>query len=174
MIEIVASIERKEEINWIHFEGRYPEVLLEAIPEIRLLLPHAALSIEFEKPHREGLMELLHLPDVAFFSHSYLNHFDISNPFDFFKWIRQRNPNACLIMTAGAEGAYYCTPYLEGRCSAAKVKVIDATGAGDTFLAGYVYAWLHLGLQVKDSILFAVRLATQKVQQEGLEGLSHR
>ena len=162
---------RKDLINWIHFEGRIPEVLLEAIPRIRSLLPGVILSIEFEKPHREGLLDLLPLPDVGFFSHSYLKHFNLSSPFDFFDIIRQKNAQATLIMTAGSEGAYFSTPTREGAVPTKKVEVVDATGAGDTFIAGYIYAFQKLGKDVKESVEFGVNLATGKVTQEGFEGL---
>ena len=171
LVKSVASLRKREEITWVHFEGRIPDVLATAIPQIRALLPHATFSIEFEKPHREGLLDLLPLPDIAFFSHLYLKHFKLTSPYDFFRKMRQNNPKALFIMTAGAEGAYYSTLKSEGHVPTEKVDVVDATGAGDTFIAGYIYASQRLGKDVKESVEFAVSLATNKVTREGFEGL---
>jgi len=46
-------------------------------------------------------------------------------------------------------------------------------GAGDTFVAGMLYA-LHAGTWSRGEMLaFAVGLATKKVQREGFAGLVH-
>ena len=171
LVGVVTAIDNKQGINWVHFEGRIPDVLITAIPKVRALLPHATISIEFEKPHREGLLDLLPFPDVAFFSHSYLKHFHLNSATELFQMMRHKNPRATFILTAGSEGAYYCTPDLEGAVPTRTVSVVDATGAGDTFIAGFIWASQKLGKDIKTSIEFAVSLATTKVAQEGFEGV---
>lgn len=44
----------------------------------------------------------------------------------------------CLLVTVGAEGAYYFTPETEGHVAGIPVKAVDTTGAGDAFVAGFL------------------------------------
>jgi hypothetical protein len=52
-------------------QGRIPEVTLECVRKIRETLPRAKVSVEVEKPGREGLVELAAEADVVFFSRSW-------------------------------------------------------------------------------------------------------
>ena len=173
----VASLKNTENITWVHFEGRIPDVLFNAIPAVRSLLLHVTISIEFEKPDRTGLMELLPLADVVFFSHTYFMHFQLkhggSNPStsSFFSSLRAKNSDAIFIVTAGADGAFYSIPGEEGIVPTSHVELVDSTGAGDTFIAGFVWARGKLKKNVKESVELAVALATRKVAQEGFDGV---
>ena len=173
----MASLKDPDDITWAHFEGRIPDILLNAIPRIRSLLPSATISIEFEKPDRPGLMELLPLADVIFFSHTYFTHFQSkhggSNPstFPFFSSMRAKNSHAIFIVTAGANGAFYSIPGEEGIVPTSQVKLVDSTGAGDTFVAGFVWSRGKLRKSVRESVELAVALATRKVAQEGFVGV---
>src|SRR6202035_2201194 len=117
LVQTISSLGNLKDIRWIHFEGRIPDVLHAAIPQIRSILPQATLSIEFEKPARPGLMELLPFADVVFISHSYFMSFQApeitntpSKSASFFQSMRRLNPTGIFIVTAGARGAFYCTP----------------------------------------------------------------
>lgn len=171
----MTSIENLKGITWVHFEGRIPDVLFTAIPQIRLLLPNAVISIEFEKPDRQGLVDLLPLADIVFFSHTYFTHYQSQNQHilasDFFKSMQQKNSHATLIVTAGAKGAYFAVPGEEGHVPTSNVELVDSTGAGDTFIAGFVWAMGKLGKTAKESIEIAVNVATRKVAQEGFDGV---
>lgn len=177
LVQTVHSLDRPREINWVHFEGRIPDILITAIPRIRSILPHAIISVEFEKPDRIGLIDLLPLVDMAFFSHTYFVHFQsngigpASPPNDFFATMRQKNSHAIFLLTAGADGAFYSVPDQEGAVPTSLVKLIDATGAGDTFLAGVIWAFGKLKKSIKESVELGVRLATRKVSQEGFDGI---
>lgn len=48
-----------------------------------------------------------------------------------------------VIITLGAKGAYYATSEKSGHCLAYKVKVVDTTGAGDTFTGAYSSDYLR-------------------------------
>jgi len=85
--------------------------------------------------------------------------------------MRKSNPTAIFIVTIGAGGALYCTPEEQGGVSTSQVEVVDATGAGDTFIAGFVRMRGKLGKGVKESVEVAVALATRKVSQEGFDGV---
>lgn len=171
----MASLKNYKDITWAHFEGRIPDVLLTAIPQMRTLLPYAIISIEFEKPDRPGLIDLLPLADIVFFSHTYFTRFQSDSQqilqSDFFASMRQRNSHATFIVTAGANGAFYSVPGDEGHTSTSQVRLVDSTGAGDTFIAGFVWAMGKLGKSVKESVELGVAVATRKVSQEGFEGV---
>ncbi|KAJ5267644.1 pfkB family kinase [Penicillium angulare] len=54
--------------TWFHFEGRIPGVILGCIQYLRKEYPSVRISVEIEKPGREGLQELAEAADVAFYS----------------------------------------------------------------------------------------------------------
>jgi ketohexokinase len=177
LVHAVSTLRHKDGIKWIHFEGRIPAVLRASIPKIRNLFPWAKISIEFEKPDRPGLLDLLPYADIAFFSHAHLQHFQQKHKdpnltaFYYFNTLRHRNTFAIFVLIAGKEGAFYSAKGEDGAVPTTEVDVVDATGAGDTFIAGFVWAKAKLGKSVKDSVTDAVSLATAKVAQEGFDEL---
>lgn len=52
-------------------QGRIPETTLEWIQHLRCHLPRARVSVEIEKPGREGLRDLAKEADVVFYSRSW-------------------------------------------------------------------------------------------------------
>jgi ketohexokinase len=68
----------KSPFSWIHFEGRIPETTLQNISSLaedqrsglseRGVTRDTIISIEAEKPGREGLRELMRFADVIFIS----------------------------------------------------------------------------------------------------------
>jgi len=68
-----------------------------------------------------------------------------------------------LIVTLGEKGCFY-----NGNTYAVdKVEIKDLSGAGDTFLSGFVYEFLR-SANVEDAIKFANKCATIVVQQKGV------
>lgn len=59
-----------------------------------------------------------------------------------------------VIIKLGAEGCYYCSREAAYALPACKVDAVDATGAGDNFLAGFVSELLR-GSPVPDALRFA-------------------
>ncbi|KAG4276655.1 hypothetical protein FPRO04_01153 [Fusarium proliferatum] len=57
--------------TWWHFEGRIPDTIQSCIRLLRNVLPKATISVEIEKPGREGLPELAAEADVVFYSRSW-------------------------------------------------------------------------------------------------------
>jgi len=178
LVNAVSSIERLEEINWVHFEGRIPEVLKLAIPKIRQLIPHATISIEFEKPDRQGLWELMAFADVGFVSHTFFKrwqseHPSLEPPLEYFyKACRELNDRASILIALGADGAsFYDSRKGSGRVTTRRVDLVDATGARDTFIAGIIWGVGKLKHSLKESTELAVSLATRKVAQEGFHGV---
>ena len=51
-----------------------------------------------------------------------------------------------VVVTAGEQGCAYCLSENEGRVSAFSVPVVDTTGAGDSFVAGFIHQLSQLGI----------------------------
>lgn len=52
-------------------KGRIPDVTLRSIQHLRQCFPNVKISVEVEKPGREGLQDLAALADVVFYSKSW-------------------------------------------------------------------------------------------------------
>ncbi|CAO1606260.1 hypothetical protein XANCAGTX0491_009760 [Xanthoria calcicola] len=52
-------------------KGRIPDVTLQCLQHLRHHLPTVTISVEVEKPGREGLQDLAALADVVFYSKSW-------------------------------------------------------------------------------------------------------
>jgi hypothetical protein len=58
-------------------QGRIPETTLQCIRHLRNVSPRCTISVEVEKPNREGLVELAAEADVVFYSRSWA---EVSRP----------------------------------------------------------------------------------------------
>ncbi len=68
-----------------------------------------------------------------------------------------------LFITLGAQGCYYKTKNSEGRIPVPiKVKVIDTTGAGDAFNAGYISAIYETGKRISEMTDSEIRTALKR------------
>ena len=76
-----------------------------------------------------------------------------------------------IICTLDADGALYYGGDGEEivRVPAARVEAKGFTGAGDTFLAAFIYKRFVEGSEISDSMLFATAAAGAKVRKEGTE-----
>ncbi|KND93621.1 Ketohexokinase [Tolypocladium ophioglossoides CBS 100239] len=71
--DIVRSFSAVQD-TWWHFEGRIPDTTLDCIRMLRNTLPAAQISIEIEKPGRQGLPELAAEADVVFYSRAWAEY----------------------------------------------------------------------------------------------------
>jgi ketohexokinase len=170
LVQAIAEIPSVKDMKWIHFEGRIPETLTAAVPKIRSIIPGAFFSLEIEKPDRHQLLDLIPFIDVVFFSHTFYVHSGYDTPSAFFSAMRQRTQTGEFVLTAGADGAY-CSRPEEFHIPTTQVGVVDAIGAGDTFIAGYIWSAIHLGQAPLERMKSAVALATKKVAQDGFSNL---
>lgn len=67
-----------------------------------------------------------------------------------------------LFITLGANGCYYKTPTSSGRVPTVSVEVVDTTGAGDAFNAGYIHG------------IYATKKPVAALTQAELEGILKR
>jgi len=178
-IAVVDGLDVKP--TWCHFEGRMPDVTLQCINHLRTNHSDTRVSIEVEKPGREGLEELAKAADVVFFSKTWVQargwlHYD-----PFISEQTQCYPQASLLCcTWGSEGAcaFQKEPCCIGKTNAFYVedtKVMDTIGAGDTFTAGVLYMLVcHPEATLQQKLRFANELAGRKVVQEGFGGLGEK
>ncbi|KAH7318650.1 Ribokinase-like protein [Stachybotrys elegans] len=168
--------------TWWHFEGRIPNTTKECIQIVHQLHPDAPVSIEIENPGRAGLEELAGLADVVFYSRAWAQSRQYKSAQECLKGEGLQSPTqkAVSLCTWGEEGAaLYKRPdgdlyqYSAKETGTGDVQVIDSVGAGDVFIAGILYAFLCRGTawSHRESLMFAVNLATKKVQQEGFSHL---
>jgi ketohexokinase len=136
--------------NWIHFEGNYMTATHQSIEYLRHSIDDIIISVEIEKPQREGIELLIGKGDVVFFSRSYAMAHGFDEPVQFlaseFLCSRLR-PTALAFVTWGDKGAAVRCPQNSGRdacyyrCLAYQVAidgVVETTGAGDTFIAAII------------------------------------
>ena len=167
---------------WYHFEGRIPETILECMAHLRnnpafqpindesTNRPRLIISVELEKPGREGLQDLAHEGDVVFYSRGWAEGEGYKSAEDCLReqanilqtsaslhtWSHRR----LLICIWGSSGAYGLllddiTSGSSGTAAQAKAiihspahkseiaPIVDTTGAGDTFIAGILYQLLR-------------------------------
>jgi pseudouridine kinase len=55
-----------------------------------------------------------------------------------------------VIITCGEKGIYYSDSHSRGRIRSKKIKVVNANGAGDSFMAGLVYGFSN-GMNIKEA-----------------------
>ncbi|OJJ43237.1 hypothetical protein ASPZODRAFT_28549 [Penicilliopsis zonata CBS 506.65] len=162
---------------WFHFEGRNPPVACFAMQTIRKEYPHIKLSVEIEKPGREGLPQLAGEADVVFFSKSWAQDQKYVSAEE---CVREQAKTASkaryLFCTWGQDGAVgndiARSQIIHGQAFQPE-KVVDTIGAGDTFIAGMLFALMRREEQwiLARKLDFANRLAGLKVAQEGFAGL---
>ncbi|KAK8135434.1 pfkB family kinase [Apiospora sp. TS-2023a] len=106
--EFQAAIDGLDRQNdmWVHFEGRIPETTLSCIQYLRHAVPKARVSVEVEKPGREGLQELAAEADVVVYSKSWAESNGYQSAHE---CLMAQSEVACraslLLCTWGSEGA---------------------------------------------------------------------
>ena len=82
------------------------------------------------------------------------------------KWFAEHYPHAEVILTLGAEGAWYSGNGIRKFQSAMKVKAVDTTAAGDTFSGYFLEGWMT-GRSVEESLCRAAKAAAIAVSRKG-------
>ena len=167
--------------TWYHFEGRIPDVTLECMKHLN---DNASckISVEVEKPGRAGLHELSEQAHVVFYSKTWAQHKAYQSPKDCLTTQAKLLPNVELLCcTWGEAGAAaldtrsntYVHRPAYGASHEEEIRVVDPVGAGDTFIAGMLYALMcrSSDWRLEQKVDFANGLAGRKITQEGFHGL---
>ena len=133
---------------------------------------HGVTTILNPAPAKEILPELLAVTDVVIPNESeseVLTGIAVDSEAamletaDYFKAHGVNN----LLITLGSRGVFYCTPHGHGMVPAFKVKAVDTTAAGDTFI-GALASQLATDLSnVADALVYAQRASRLTVQKMG-------
>ncbi|KAJ3497829.1 hypothetical protein NLG97_g1603 [Lecanicillium saksenae] len=177
----IAGDFRDKGQSWWHFEGRIPETTLACMRILRQTVPGCKISVEVEKPGREGLRALAAEADVVFYSKVWAEHSGYDSAFACLT--TEPRGQASLTLCPWGAGGAYAMSHLSGdqvHCPVEEqtneITVVDSVGAGDTFIAGILYGLTTGGHEearwdARRCVRFAVDLATMKVQREGFAGL---
>ncbi|MDO4902710.1 MAG: ribokinase [Limosilactobacillus sp.] len=145
------------------------EVTLEAF---KMAKKYDVTTILNPAPAHEIIPELLHYTDVIAPNESecaLLTGIEITDEASMQKsaeYFREQGVKHLLI-TLGSKGVYYSTPTASGHVPAFKVKAVDTTAAGDTFI-GALSSQLEDDLSnVADALVYAQRASSLTVQQMG-------
>ncbi|KAF2642962.1 ketohexokinase-like protein [Massarina eburnea CBS 473.64] len=186
--EKAAQVAQREDggETWYHFEGRVPETTLQCVEYLRSAPEQRGvkISVECEKPEREGMSEVAKLADVVFYSRLWADANGYDDPRKFLESrIPDALPGAILCCTWGEGGAVAVQKKHDGKHQWAKVtawkpdtgsfEVVDTIGAGDTFISGMLFALNHhrTDWTLERTLSFANELAGRKVLQDGFAGL---
>ncbi len=155
-------------VDWVHFEGRNMDEMLEMLTHLKQTQPALRFSIELEK-NRTNYQHILPLADVLLCSKVFARSLGFDSATAFLSQLQKRAPQATLVCAWGEDGAYgldsedfHYSPAFEPE------QLIDTLGAGDTFNAGFIDAQLH-GLDMKASLRAACQLAGQKCGVQGFD-----
>ncbi|MBE5935604.1 MAG: ribokinase [Lachnospiraceae bacterium] len=90
----------------------------------------------------------------------------LSDPDEILTCMREKFPNAKIVLTLGKDGAKYAEGDKVYHQPIYKVKAVDTTAAGDTF-TGYFLAGMIDGMDVKDILNMSAKASSIAVTREG-------
>jgi len=167
---------------WFHFEGRIPEVTHSCVKFLRKDFLRFRISVECEKPERTEMAEAAKLADVVFYSKLWAERNGFTDARSFLEaQSASKQDGRMLCCTWGSGGAMAVKKGIVESWAEVKAwqpqkdestEVVDTIGAGDTFIAGMLFALNnHDEWTLQRKLEFANELAGRKVLQEGFGNL---
>lgn len=159
------------EYDWFHFEGRNLPQLLRMLAHLHEVRVDQPISVEIEKV-RPDIESVFRYADVLIFSRAYALAAGLPTARLLFDRVHSGAPQAILVCSWGAQGAYARLPDMTDlhQAAVAVPRICDSVGAGDTFNAGLIHALLS-GRVPEQALAYANALAARKLQQCGFEQL---
>ena len=142
---------------------------ISAIPEIMQLGQARGLRIVFNPAPMNAAVRAYPLAAVSLFIVNEVEGGDLTGqttPQAIVKAMAAQYPKAAIVLTLGAEGALYREKTKTVRVPAARVRAIDTTAAGDTFI-GYLLADLAAGREMEPAMRTACMAAAICVTRRG-------
>ncbi len=178
--------------SWIHLEGRNVLNLLKLMQKIRCGIPTSTttrgpiVSLEIERTREADVNLLVPYADVVFFSKEYVHsqcvgEGEINTPEAFLRqsFSTYGRPNAVFVCGWGSLGAYSLWDdqlLFEPAVKLAASDIRDTIGAGDSFIGGYIHAFLQgcnghstLACVAREALRFACRTAERKIIRMGFD-----
>ncbi|KAI1077812.1 pfkB family kinase [Whalleya microplaca] len=125
--------------SWYHFEGRIPDVTLNCIRYLRGSIPGVKISVEIEKPAREGLQALVPEADAIFYSKSWAIGNGYNTPEECLRAQAKLARRALLLCcTWGEHGASAFEPATGAHCERPAYTLKDSPVVE---CRGYVHSW---------------------------------
>lgn len=81
--------------------------------------------------------------------------------------LRQRS-DQCVVVTLGARGVWLLEGNSESHIAAPRVRAVDSTGAGDSFIGALAYR-LSQSIPLRDAVAWGCRVAAASVRQPGTQ-----
>lgn len=156
-----------QQFDWVHFEGRNVAELHKMLLWLKQQQPALPCSLEVEKT-RDNIEALFELPDVIMFSKPYAESQGFNNAEQFLSSLSHSATMSC---SWGESGAWlkYQSELLYSPAFPPE-QVIDTLGAGDTFNAGLISAFLNQHTP-QQALTEACQLAGRKCGQIGYDNL---
>lgn len=151
--------------DWVHFEGRNVADTAAMIAHLRASAPWTHISVEVEKP-RDDIEMLYPLADYLLFSRDFAEQSGAGDDPQAFLRARRNDTSAPLLLSWGAEGAWGMAGTSIHFMPAESVTPVETVGAGDTFNAGAIDAWLQES-SLPDVLAQANGLAARKCARTG-------
>ena len=159
-------------VDWLHFEGRQPEITAAMIARAAQTRVDQPISVEIEKD-RPGIERVLAGADLVILARAFARARGWSQPKSGLRWARGMTRARFIAVAWGAEGAVALDDdELVQAAPPAPGPIVDTNGAGDTFNAGLIDA-LASGRPLDLALDAAVSLATAKCRAHGFDHLAN-
>ncbi|XP_064541071.1 ketohexokinase [Drosophila montana] len=166
--------------GWVHFEARNANETIKMIRSVqehnKTHSEHITISLDFETMYEQNL-PMCSLCDYVVFSKELANQQGWRTAQETCNELaRSLESNCpCIICPWGSTGAA-CLDAASNECSMVAAyspeRIVDTLGAGDSFMAGFIYATSVMQHSLKDAVSFANRVAGHKITDYGYDHIA--